>query len=130
VSDLYKKLQETADRLIQEFGTPQKAVLTRKQTSTHDPVLNGVIDMPSISTALSVVVLPVSSGSTSSDNLLDEDTVAHERQRFVIASTVGAGFEPKAKDQLTLVDEVWTVLGCTPIKPAETPLVYKLRVMK
>ena len=131
MSDFYSRMQATADRLIKQYGKPQPGVLTRQQISKHDKVLNAVIEDQPLTTPITIVVLPASKGTVEAfDNRIKNGTIGLSRIRFVVASAFGVTFEPEPKDTLTFEGENWEVLGCTPVKPGDTAIVYKMGVMK
>lgn len=136
MTEFYDGLQNTADQLIKQFGNPQTATLTRQQVATHDKVLNSVTPGTALTTPMSIVVLPANTGSSAFDNATQAslESIGQARVRFIIASALGVTFEPKAKDTLEFAGseglEKWEVIGCTPVRPADVTLLYKIGVMK
>jgi hypothetical protein len=131
----YAKSAATAQRLLAKFG--RSIVLKRNVAGTgpaHDPGAP-----TSIAYAVSAAVLPASKGTIEAfDNRLESGALVDEKLRYVLMSTKmlrtsEAGpdaIEPKSGDVLTFDGHDWTVLGCTPLNPAGTPVIYRMGVKR
>jgi len=124
----YAPLANMASTLITRFGRAVTFTRTGKTAAGVDgTVTEGT---PSTSTGYAVI-LPSSSGSGAAfDNRLEDGSLAHRRLRFLQVAAQGMSFEPKALDAVTFDGSTWEVVGCTPVNPAGTPLVYGVGVVE
>lgn len=123
--DFYAKSAATALRLIAKFG----GNITIKHTdNTVDPVAGTVVKSET-SQVLKAVLLPITSMPkqvlTEADNRLIEAMV-FGKDRFILAAAKGATFEPNSTDIITVNDELYSIIGCVPLKPTTTAIIYKI----
>lgn len=120
----------TALSLITKFG--QSLTITRI-SNVRDIVAGSVVATETPGT-LTAVVLPAKSTAVQiATGNLDDAVIEALRKgkiRFVLAAAKNATFQPDAEDILTFEGASWRVLGCTPLNPAGTPIVFKIGVMK
>lgn len=131
----YLEAQEDARELLEEFG--REITISRAISGygpAHNPGQSHVIT--GLATA---VVLPASKGTIEAfDNRIEGGTLIDEKLRYVmmlpkIVKTSPFGpeaFEPQSLDVLTFDGYDWTVLGCTPLNPAGTPVLYSMGVKR
>lgn len=120
----YAGLASTALRLIEANG---RSITVKRTSGTHVPATGGYTPTATTSGTLKAVVLPASKGTIEAfDNRVVDGTLIDEKLRYVLAAAKGAPFEPKSNDLLEFDSLTWRILGCTPLNPAGTPLVYKI----
>jgi hypothetical protein len=129
----------TADDLMGEYGK----LLTFERFGA--PVVNGPAGTlakryaTETSTA-NAIVLPASKGTIEAfDNRREALSLAGKRLRYLKIAAKRMTFEPMPGDEVCFdetSDDVsfdpvrWQVLGCTPVNPNGTPLVYGVGVVK
>jgi hypothetical protein len=125
---IYTTSAATVDRLFGASRFGQSIVLNR-YTDVVDLVTGEVVSTVSATATVNGIVLPASAGTIEAfDNRLANGTLVDKTLRFVKLSPVG-GFEPLPHDELVFGGRSWEVLGCTPVNPAGTPVVYGLGVV-
>jgi hypothetical protein len=126
---LYPRMAETARRLIAQYG--QAVTINR-----YAPSVNGSTGVVTKGTATSTatayaVSIPVSKApSEAFGNKRESGSLAKKEIRFLQIEAVGCTFEPRPDDEVTMSSATWLVLGCTPVNPAGTPLVYGVGLVK
>lgn len=126
----YGNLASTAQSLIASKG--RALTITRGDEAVYDPATD-TMTPPDEATSgtFQVVVLPASKGTIEAfDERLVNGTLIDESLRFVLAAAKGTAFAPKAGDVMNFDGSDWTVIGCTPLSPAGTALIYKMAVKK
>jgi hypothetical protein len=125
----YGQMAATATRLITKYG---RSVTIKRYT----PSVNGTTGVvtkgaaTSTSTA-SVVVLPSTKGTIEAfDNRREDVSLAGKQLRFLEIAASSITFEPLPNDEVTMDSATWLVLGCTPVNPAGTALVYGVGLVK
>ncbi len=133
----YAKSQATAERLLKKFGrqiTIRREIIEANPDRPWEP--GAVYTATYTATA---AVLPASRGTVEAfDNRLENGSLIDERLRYVLMSPVMAKtsnlgpdvIEPQSLDVLTFDGHDWTVLGCTPLNPAGTPVLYPMGVKR
>ena len=118
----YAALASTALASIKEAGfkLPIKRV-----SGTFDPVEGEVTASSLLSGELDAVTLPASAGTVQAFDNRPLDDLIRGKLRFFIAAASSAPFVPQANDIITFEGETWTIMGCTPLAPAGTPLIYR-----
>jgi hypothetical protein len=126
---LYTKLAATASRLMGIYGRSvtfyryAPSIVGSTGTTTKGAATN-------TSTA-SAVVLPASKGTVEAfDNRLENGSLVGRELRYIKVAAASITFEPKSLDEMSMDGSTWEVLGCTPVNPAGTPLVYGVGVAK
>lgn len=123
----YAALAEDAAASIAEAG---RAITVRRYSRTVDKVTGTGTGTPQEGT-LTCLVLPASQGTIQAfDNRLEGGTLVDEKLRFILAAAHGAPFEPQSNDELEFDGATWRILGCTPLNPAGTPLLYRIGAMR
>ena len=127
----YASMAATADRLLGtgEFG--RSVTFIRPGEAIVDGIAGTSIPgTPTTSTA-NVVVLPASKGTIEAfDNRREALSAAHRILRYLKVAASSIDFEPLPNDQVTMDSATWQVLGCTPVNPAGTPIVYGVGLVK
>jgi len=125
----YATLAKNADKQLAKFG--QQLTVSRyapSRNATTGAVTKGAA---TLTDTVSAIEVPVTA------NLLGTFGVSLESNALV-AKTVRAfkvsallSFQPAPKDEITLADgTIWPVIGCTPVNPAGTPIIYTVGVAK
>ena len=124
----YSKLQTSAAALLARFG---KSYPILRRNPSYDPLLGQHTgDAPQVGN-LTAVVLPASKGTVEAfDIRLGKEGLTLDQLRFCLTAALGAPFRPQPTDIVTYEGRQWTVLGCTPLDPAGTPLIYKIAIRK
>lgn len=124
--DFYAQAATTVLSLITRFGA---TAAIRRPSKTYNEVTGEITELNTTAGSLKALVLPIASTPkgifTEADNKLIETLVAG-KARFMLAAAKGASFEPVANDVVEYGGEKFVVLGCTPLSPAGTPLLYKI----
>lgn len=124
----YGRMAATADRLLDLYGQQVTFVRTPK---TIDPMDGKVTPGTALTSTVPAVVLPASKGTIQAfDNRLEDSSLAGKKLRYLKVAAKDMTFEPKSLDMLILGGQTWQVLGCTPVNPAGTPLVYGVGVVQ
>ena len=120
----YTKAHTTAARLLKNFG--QELNLSRV-TSSYDPTTGAdtvtVVDAHSCQ----MVSLPASQALSYFDNRTRQ-RLEQGKARFFIGTDEANGFQPEPGDLLEYESAVWEVVGATPLKPADTQVLFTLGV--
>lgn len=123
---LYDEAAATAYELLAEAG---KTVAIRRLEKAYDPSTGEASELVQESGEMKAVVLPFASAPKSiqieADNKIISTLVAG-KLRYILAAALGVPFEPVANDVITLENETFTVVGCTPLKPTDTPVLFKI----
>lgn len=118
-----------ADAMLAEAG--QQVTIARyapTRNSSSGVVTKGAA---SLSGTVAAVEVPVTASlmGTFGIALAPGALVAKTVRAFKVSALLA--FQPAPKDEVTLADgTVWPVIGCTPINPAGTPLIYTVGVAK
>lgn len=125
----YDAMAQVALTKIVQFG--RDVTITRHSDTGRDPIIGTVTEIVELTGTLKALVLPASKGTVESfDNRLEGATLVDGRMRFVVAAAKGAPFEPRSLDEIEFDGAKWLVLGCTPLAPNGTPLLYKMGVKR
>lgn len=128
MADNYEELQQDALELLEEFGC--KIPFSRTIDGEYDPETGGSSGTTQTETA-TVVVLPASNGTVQAfDIKFDNGTLVESNLRALVIAAKGLDWMPSPGDKATFDGADWTFIGCTPINPAGTPLVYKASVRR
>lgn len=124
----YGRTQKTAARLIEKFGRIVTLVRPTSETGATpwDPTTTGETTYETVA-----AILPASKGTIEAfDNRIDSETLIEERLRFLLMPGLGLPIEPKAHDIVRFDGWDWAVLGCTPLNPAGTAIMYQMGVKR
>lgn len=128
MATIYERMQATALRLIAKYG--RTVQFTRNEDGEYNPG-NGTVgedDQPEDAT---VVVLPASGGTVEAfDIKFDSGTLIESNIRALVIAAKDLPWMPKPGDKAAFDGDTWTFIGCTPINPAGTPIVYKASVRR
>ena len=117
----YQKAQQTALRLISQFGQSTKMV---RVSGDYDPVSGSNSNQSFEITDATAVTLPTTNGlGLSGDDKFNEDLKKHKIRGFYIAAK-GLLFEPQPGDLIIFENKVWDIGGGTPLNPAGIPVLY------
>lgn len=129
----YAQSAETALRLITRFGA---SLNIKRLTNTNDaPETLAPSTQTTTSGTIKAVVLPGKSTTLGilngeADNKL-KDAAVKGKLRFILGAAKNATFAPDADDEIEVPGEGWfQIIGCTPLNPAGTPIVYKIGAIK
>ncbi len=128
--DFYVQSAATALALIAKFG----GSLPITRVANTLTAITGEVTQTTTAGTLTAVVLPAKATANqavlgSLDNAVVE-ALTKGRVRFVLAAASNATFAPDADDLVTFESASWRVLGCTPLSPRGTPVIYKLGIMR
>lgn len=127
-TSFYGTMATTAKALISKKG---RAITIARPANEYDPATDAMTSDDPTSGTFQAVILPATKSTLESfDNRLLNGTLADDTVRFILAAAKGTIFEPKPADIATFDGSDWIVLGCTPLNPAGTALIYKLAVKK
>ena len=122
----FGKFARQVDKMCRKFGTAGLFCRFSPVVYYTGDVVRG--DPVQAFTA-NLVVLPVTNGHVGGfDDRLVAETLAHKTGRFFQVAALDATFEPRALDRVTVDGVVYSVVGCTPINPAGTPVTYGVGV--
>lgn len=118
--DFYTRTQDTAFKLLSSKG--KTVTVTQKSAGVFDPVA-GSYTTPQTETTSTpkAVLLPL---RRIEDNRYVAELVQGKLREFLIEAK-SMSFEIKAGDSITDGADTLEVLGCTPLNPAGTTIVYK-----
>ena len=126
---LYTKLAATATRLMGIYG--RSVTFNRYAPSVVGTTGVTTKGSATNTSTASVVVLPASKGTVEAfDNRLEFLTLAGKTLLYIKIAASSITFEPKSLDEVSMDSLTWQVLGCTPVNPAGTPLVYGVGLVK
>lgn len=125
----YAQTAQNADKQLAKFG--QQITVARyapSRNSTTGAVTKGAA---TVSGTAAAVEVPATQGLVQSfETRIDEASLTVKTMRAFKVSAL-LGFKPLPQDEVTLQDgSVWPVVGCTPINPAGTPIIYTVGVAK
>lgn len=131
----YGKAQKTATRLIKGGGIA--IPVSRLAVVAYDPVEGAeVAPVPDPETwSLDAVVLPATIARFRGiDNKLAEDeSLVLTKARYLLASARNRDGllipEPLPEDRVEFHSKTWRVVGASPLKPAETEILYQIGVI-
>jgi hypothetical protein len=128
MSAFYDRMQATALRLLTKFG--REVQFSRTIAGEYDPEqgeAGGTVEQePAI-----VVVQPASAGTIEAfDIKFEAGGLIEANIRALVIAAKDLAWMPTAGDKATFDGFDWTFIGCTPINPAGTPLVYKASVRR
>lgn len=118
----YAETAQTALELIREFG---KQITLRTVAGAYDPA-SGVFTSANSDSTLDVVFIPASKGTIEAFDDRLKGEYMRGNVRFLLAAASSASAVPKPADVLIFDSETWSVMGVTPLKPAETAVIYKI----
>ena len=128
MATLYASLAATASRLLGQYGVALTFSHTAKSVvGTTGGVTSGTVT----TTTCYGVTLPWSKGIGGEfANKMEDLALAGRKVRYLKVSALGMTFVPAAMDTVGLESGTWQVIGCTPINPAGTPLIYGVGVVE
>lgn len=131
MSTLYERAQVTALKLIKSKGL--SAVIKRRGSdAVFDPELGIFTDEGTEEFGtIYAILLPISAGEirtmaggvVNADNGYIADFIQGRARKLLIAAS-GAPFVPRSGDEVFIDSNKWEVLGCTPMSPAGTDVIY------
>lgn len=120
----YDALAATALRLLKANG--RKMQLKRRTGGTYNAATRSMSGGATATYDCWGVTVPV----TKADNFFEPKEVIEGRVRAVIIDALTIGTEPLPGDLFLFDGADWTVVGCTPLSPAGTPVIYKMGVKR
>lgn len=128
MADIYEELQQDALELLEEFG--RKIPFSRTIDGEYDPETGGSSGATETEQA-TVVILPASNGTVQAfDIKFDNGTLIESNLRALVIAAKGLAWMPAPGDKASFDGADWIFIGCTPINPAGTPLVFKAAVKR
>lgn len=131
MATFYEEAAATALESISEFG---RELTLRRIYKTANAVEGSNDPVASEDQKIKCLVLPISQTANqaiaSSDNRLLKDALITGKLRFLLIAAASAVMEPAPNDVSFFDGGWWQVLGCTPLSPAGTPILYKVAVMQ
>lgn len=114
--------------MLAEFG--RTITLSREVSGTYDPDTG--TSSGTTETQDAIVVIQPATGSTVSafDVKFDNGTLVEQNLRALTIAAKDLAWMPVAGDKASFDGSDWTFIGCTPINPAGTPIVYKAAVKR
>lgn len=129
MSAFYDRMASTARSMIERFG--RDISISRPVEGTFDAASGVVTPGTANDGTLKGVVLPANTSSKDLfDNLVEDGTMIGKQIRYVVAAAKGAPFEPESNDILSFDSASWRIVGCTPLSPDGTPLIYKIGAVR
>lgn len=110
--------------------------LTRTTPGAFDPAAGAVSGSTTTTTNIVAVILPATATSIrDADNrLLEDKSLVISKCRLAVIAALGTDGqqipEVEPEDRLTFDGKSWRVASCTPLKPAETAILYKAIVIR
>lgn len=128
MSAFYDRMSATALRLLTNYG--RTIQLSRTVDGEYDPEAGQSSGTTETEDA-TVVILPTSNGTVQAfDIRFDNGTLIEQNLRALTIAAQGLAWVPAPGDKATFDGSDWIFIGCTPINPAGTPLVYKAAVKR
>jgi hypothetical protein len=120
----YAAAAETARKLIESFGSLSTI---NRFSDTPNVVAGSVARVVTKTQRLPAVILPASGGTLEAfDVRFMSDVKDSTDVRFSLVAAKGSTFQPEPKDEVTILGQVWQVMGCTPLNINGTPLIYSV----
>ena len=124
----YDEMADMALEMLAEFG--RTIQLSRTVDGEYDPdtgTSGGTVETQDAT----VVILPASNGTVQSfDIRFDNGTLIEQNLRALTIAAKDLAWVPVAGDKATFDGSDWTFIGCTPVNPAGTPIVFKAAVKR
>ena len=121
MSDFYARMQDTALRLIGQYGVTCQ-ITSKGVQGGFDPITGAPLDdLPPVTQTAQCVLLDYSAEMKAmADSLIESG----DKKILIAAKGVT---EPKLSDKITVGDKAYTVAEVTNLNPNTTPLVYEVR---
>lgn len=124
----YDEMADMALEMLAEFG--RVIQLSRTVGGDYDPD-TGTTGGSTESENATVVILPASNGTVQAFDIRYENgTLIEQNLRALTIAAKDLAWVPIAGDKATFDGSDWTFIGCTPVNPAGTPVVYKAAVKR
>lgn len=128
MSAFYDRMSATALRLLTNYG--RSIQLSRTVGGDYDPD-TGTSGGSTETQDATVVILPASNGTVQAFDIRYENgTLIEQNLRALTIAAKDLAWVPIAGDKATFDGSDWTFIGCTPINPAGTPIIYKAAVRR
>lgn len=123
--------QDLAEELFSDEEEPGITVTVTHTPKSIEPISGRVTDgTPVTCTTLAMILAK----TLESDNDLEPNSLTRRRVRSLKLVAKGMSFEPRALDTISWTDQKTNtvqrgeILGCTPVGPDTTPIVYGVGV--
>ncbi|MDU4249007.1 hypothetical protein [Pseudomonas sp.] len=124
----YDEMADMALEMLAEFG--RVIQLSRVVGGDYDPD-TGTSGGSTETQDATVVILPASNGTVQAfDIRFENGTLIEQNLRALTIAAKDLAWVPIAGDKATFDGSDWTFIGCTPVNPAGTPVVYKAAVKR
>ena len=124
---LFQELAAEVKAAFQDDLEARDVVVTRRAAPTHDLVEGTVTPGATSTSTMPALILPASGGTLEAFDVRFMDGVRESSNvRFALLAADGAAFRPEPNDTADLYGDgrEWLVMGCTPISPDGTDVVY------
>lgn len=117
--------QDAADALVSIREAGRQGVLRRFSKTVSG---TGAVSSPTVALGglLDFVVLPIKKTDLLDDSLAE--AFVQGRLRKLLVAAASAPGQPFSNDTVLFEGGYWQVHGCTPLKPADVPIIYTLVV--
>lgn len=124
--------RKTAQEIAREFRDAGLSVTLSRTPTTTNASTGVVTDGTPVTWPSYAIMLPASQGTIQAfDNRTEGDgSLVGKRLRFLKVAAYGAVFEPRKGDVITMNGGAWEALGCTPVSPDSTPLLFGVGVFE
>lgn len=124
----YDEMADMALEMLAEFG--QTIQLCRTVGGDYDPD-TGTSGGSTETQDATVVILPASNGTVQAFDIRYENgTLIEQNLRALTIAAKDLAWVPISGDKATFDGSDWTFIGCTPVNPAGTSVVYKAAVKR
>lgn len=125
----YDRMASTALRLIGNYG--RQIEFSRTVGGEYDPDAGEPTGSTTETEQATVVVLPASNGTVQAfDIRFDNGSLIEQNLRALVIAAKDLAWMPAPGDKASFDGADWTFIGCTPINPEGTPVVYKAAVKR
>lgn len=119
----YQNAQNTAQRLIKQFGVATKLA---RVSGSYDPVTGATSSESTQTTDATVVSLPTTNSlGLKGDDKFMEDLKRGKVRGFYVAAK-DLTFEPQSGDFLLFQGAILDIAAVTPLNPAGTPVLFSI----
>ena len=119
MSSFYERMQQTAARLLKQYGAPITITRTVKVIDPITGVQTGAAD---------TTYTPNGILRSYDDSLIDGTRILEGDRELVVEA--GEGYVPTMRDRPTVDSQLLRIINIMEKRPATTPLVYFLQVRK
>jgi hypothetical protein len=128
-SSFYTRMAAKTAQLIAKYGLVGTIA---RYASTATAQTGVVVKGTATATgSFAAVQMPTNAANSSTfDNRLEDGTLVGKTLQYLVIAAASCPFEPRALDEITIGNVLYEVLGCTPINPDGTGLIYQVGLMQ